>query len=184
MKELTIIFLILLVFACQSKKSAPGNTTEAVTDSEIVNIDIISIEPKDLYEESFRIENYLTTDTPEDEEITLITEDCCVFISPDSTQIVTLKGNTIEDQENFYTIADDNNYYDYEASKFLDSIKLKRIYPKTRYLKFVMSDGSLLVDTRSKISRGWITILFDVDKKPKIINPVDIEMIYNDFIKE
>ncbi len=98
----------------------------------------------------------------------MISENCCIFIDPDSSQIAEMKGKSKEDEENFYTVADDFNYYSYEASKFLDSIHLKRIYPQTRYLKFIMTNDSILIDTKSKISRGWITILFNTNKKPRL----------------
>jgi len=179
MKELILISLTLLFFSCQSKKSTPININEEITDSVIV-----SVEPEDLYEESFKIENYITKDAPTDDEITLINENCCIFIDPDSAQIAEMKGKSKEDEENFYIVADDYNFYSYEASKFLDSIHLKRIYPQTRYLKFLMTDDSILFDTKSKISRGWITILFNTNKKPKIVSPVNLDLLYDDFIRE
>ena len=95
-----------------------------------------------------------------------------------------MKGETEEEQENFYIAADDNNYYQDEASKFLDSLKIKKIYPKTRYLKFTKNNENIIFDTKAKYSRGWMVILYLNNKKPKIVDFVSIEYSYNKYIKE
>ena len=180
MKELILLIICsFLFFSCQEKARKTSNNNGTLSDSVIVSVD-----NKDPYAESFNIENYLTKETPRDDETTLISENCCIFIHPDSAQIAKMKGTNKKDEDNFYTVADDINFYNSEASKFLDSMHLKRIYPDTRYLKFVMTDGSILIDTKSKISRGWITILFNTNKRPKIVSPVNLVLQYNDFIKE
>jgi hypothetical protein len=180
MKGFILIICTLLFFSCQDKKNNPRNNNNETSLDSVK----ISVDNKDLYEASFNIGNYITKVAPTDDEITFINENCCIFIDPDSAQIAEMKGKSKEDEENFYTVADDFNFYSYEASKFLDSIHLKRIYPHTRYLNFIMSDDSILIDTKSKISRGWITILFNTNKKPKIVSPVNLDLLYNDFIKE
>jgi len=181
MNRLLLILLILFTFSCQTKKSE--NERIATND----NADSLTAKDEKEefnYENLFKLENFVTNHNPESSELTVLNEDCVIFTIPDSTQIAEMKGNTEEEEEGFYVAADDNNYYQYEASRFLDSLNVKCVYPKTRYLKFIMKDDSIIFDTKSKYSGGWMTILFKTDRKPKIVSSVGFEDYYNEFIKE
>jgi hypothetical protein len=136
------------------------------------------------FEASFILENFIPLSIPEENEITIINEDCGIFTIPDSVQISKMKGKTKEDEEGFCVGADDNNFYQYEARKFLDSVNVKAVFPTTRYLKFKNKSGSILFDTKSKYTNGWMVILFLGGRKPKIVDFVSIEDSYNDYLKE
>ncbi|MDB4924761.1 MAG: hypothetical protein JWR23_817 [Mucilaginibacter sp.] len=83
----------------------------------------------------------------------------------------------VKDSDDFYTVADDNQYYMGTSIKFLDSVKTKMI---TRDAK-----GSLTFRTKAgKIfktkldSLQWNILLFNGKEKP--IN-ADITMIQDDY---
>jgi len=86
-------------------------------------------------------------------------------------------------EKDFYTVADDNNFYQSEASDFLKQKNIKVVHPKTRYLKFKTATGNEFnFDTKSKANKGWLTIFFDPKKEaPVIMSPVDIDLEYESF---
>lgn len=107
------------------------------------------------------------------EEFTVIKESCGVFVYPTDQQIAHLK--EVSGEDDFYTIADDNNYYFGEAMELLRRGKISIVSPDTRYLLFVLQNRQMVyVDTQSEEFLGWTTILFNADSLPKFVNPVDI----------
>ena len=134
-------------------------------------------------EKNAQIEKSTTYISPNKNEITIIDQDCAVFVSPDSTQIAKLKGKTEKEEEEFYVAAEDNNYYQYMASQFLDSIKIKTIYLKTRYVKFINKNKPIFFDTKSKDSNSWMVILSIGTKNPQSIDFVSFEDAYKEYIK-
>jgi hypothetical protein len=181
MTRLLLIIITVLLISCQSKRSE--NTKNELVIQSSSSLPKMSDEEFN-YEDQFKIENFISNDNPIGEELTEINDNCVVFIVPDSIQIAEMKGKTIEDLESFYTIADDNSYYQNEAFKLLDSLHVRTFHPKARYLKFVMIEESILIDTKSKYSGGWMTILFNTKKKPKIVSAVGFETYYSEFVKE
>ena len=179
----TLLFFILIssISACNLKNSQQQSHQINKSDSDL---DKSNETTQFDFEKAKNIKYYLSSTKPDSSDLTMINENCCVFIYPDSSQIAAMKGKTKEDEENFYTVADDYNYYFSEAFKFLDSIQVKQLFPKTRFLKFILSDREILFDTKSKYSSGWLTILFDTSKEPKIVSTVSFQQKYNDFLKE
>jgi hypothetical protein len=158
---------------------ASGNEKAETTE---INADSLKREENwRAFEESFKLENYLVSSIPSKDFIT-VTEKAGVFISPDSIQIEHLKKENGE--EDFYTVADDNIYFQHEASKFLKGKKFKVIHPKARYIKFVSKGKEFYFDTKSKAAVGWTAILFSPEKpSPKVVNAADIELEYQEYFK-
>lgn len=126
----------------------------------------------DSYEERFKLENFLVDKIPTKDFIT-ITESTVIFVSPDSEQIKRLKKEIGE--EDFYIVADDNSWYQFEAEEYFEKKKMKTLRSQKRYLKFIAKDKKVYnFDTKAEFS-GWETILFRPDSLPKIINPTVIE---------
>jgi len=186
MKRLLLILMISLAFSCQTKRPNDSNISSDSKRKEdsIRKKDSLLTERIKFIEESEKFDNYISSEKPKEEEITVINEDCGISISPDSLQIVELKGTTPEEQEAFYVVADDNSYYQVNAWNFLDSMKLKTIHPKTRYLKFEMKDDTILFDTKAKYSRGWMMLLFAKGRKPDIVDFVMIDSSYHKYMKK
>ena len=179
-KIIPFLLVFVLLSSCKTKSSDQNSEIQSAQHESTVKQGANF----NSYEESFKLENFIVEGNIIENEITTINENCGIIINPDSLQIEAMKGETEEEQENFYIAADDNNYYQDEASKFLDSLKIKKIYPKTRYLKFTKNNENIFFDTKAKYSRGWMVILYLNNKKPKIVDFVSIEYSYNKYIKE
>lgn len=140
--------------------------------SEEKSFKVISQKPSQ-YNESLTLDNFLVKNITSKDFIT-ITEKTVIFTSPDSKQIKRFKKEIGE--EDFYIVADDNSWYQFEAHEFYEKKKINIIHSDKRYIKFITRNKKILnFDTRAKYS-GWQTILFRPDSLPKIINPVGIEL--------
>ncbi|MBB6326661.1 hypothetical protein FHS59_002289 [Algoriphagus iocasae] len=182
MKRLILFIFTIQLMGCSTQPNETNRETENAdpfTQDSVKQDDSGQVEESSKTEEenwnayyrSMDINNYVVTEsnghTP-----TVIEQDAIVFVSPDSLEVQEMIKELGDD---FYTVADDNNYYKYEADQFMTQNGVKSVYPKTRYLKFIQADSkTLLIDTKSSASRGWTTILFQPDSLPKVINPVDI----------
>lgn len=112
----------------------------------------------------------------------ILNENCVVFISPSSSKINLLKKKLGND---FYTIADDINFYSANASEFLDSLKVKHIEAEeTTLLSFNDKSGKLTKIEAVKNNNDWYAVLYnDNDKKFEITNLVDFNTNYKFFFK-
>jgi hypothetical protein len=97
---------------------------------------------------------------------------CAVFYSPDSIEIEHLKNKIGED--NFYGVVDDNNYYNSEAMKILESKNIKIIITDNRYIEFIKDNGQTTLLDKKSFEAKWGVILFDGKKEPLSVNPVEI----------
>jgi hypothetical protein len=201
-RKLLVIIIGLTIASCNDSSNEDG---QAVADKkeEVTTINTISvsqsvdsinksnakviadslqdIEEMKAYEAAYKIENYLVSSIP-NKDFTIVSENAGVLIGPDSLQIVKMKKEMGE--EDFYIVADDNIYYDYEASEFLNQKKFKLVYPKTRYIKFVSKGKEYYFDSKSKAAAGWTAVLFSPSKPtPRIINTADIEGEFKDYMK-
>jgi hypothetical protein len=123
---------------------------------------------------SIRISNSKTNDYD-----TLITKPCAVLIYPTSHQIDSMQK---KDSEDFYTAADDNEYYMYTSIKYLDSIKTKTIRRNAKgSLAFRTSDGQLFKEKIDTLY--WNIILFNGKTKPKLADITSIQEDYNTYMK-
>jgi hypothetical protein len=176
----TILILALILFSCQTKRNDKSlNQGNQISKSTV-------IKPTDTihYDAHLVLDNFLTDVNPAEKEITIINENCGVFVSPDSIQIARMKGKTDEEKENFYIAADDNSFYQYKTHNYLDSMHVKCLFPKTRYLKFLSEERTLIFDTKSNFSSGWMVILFSPDKLPRIIDFVSYKESYTNFFNK
>ena len=178
MNRFTFVLMTCFMISCQTRNPDKSNLNK---DSIIKHA---AVDSGFDYKASFILENFISFSKPKENEITIINEDCGIFTVPDSIQISKMKGKTKEEEEGFYVGANDNDFYQSEAKKFLDSLNIKTIYPTTRYLKFKTKGGPILFDSKSKYTNGWMVVLFLGDRKPKIVDFGSIEDSYNDYLKE
>jgi hypothetical protein len=178
MKQIVYIIAGLILISCQTHdKKIIKFKPDSIEIKVMGKFDSIDYELK----QSKTLDNYIVNSKKITTDFLLITDDCGVFISPDSSEIKKMKEEYGEDD--FYIVADDNIYYDNQASIFLDSLKIKSIYPIERYLKFIVDSDTISIDTKSKYKRGWLSILYSFNKKPEIINSIDIEFEYSKYKK-
>ncbi len=112
----------------------------------------------------------------------IIEKPAAVFISPNSSRIEKMKEEYGE--EDFYTAADDNLYYQSEAESFLREKEIVVIYSTARYLKFMTANGKpQFVATAHPDSSAWTIYLFHPRKAPKSISSIDIEAEYESYFK-
>jgi hypothetical protein len=176
MKKL-LYFSVSLLFCCGCKESVKKEEpVEKVAKAELKPEESRAISnpaevDSDNYEPVFN--DFLISAAPQS-DFMLIDKPAAIFIGPDSLQIERMKKE--QGEESFYTIADDNIYYEYEAKEFLRKKNLGIIDLDKRYLKFKLNNGTeLFFDSESEKNPGWVTILFDPKQQPKIINPTETE---------
>jgi len=182
-RNLIVLICIVITIGCNE---SPSNGVQAAEreNPKLTKADTDSIKQAanwKAFEESFKLENYLVSSIPSNDFIT-VSHKIGIFISPDSVQIEQLKKENGE--EDFYTVADDNNYFEYEAAEFLKEKKFKIVHPTNRYIKFISNKKEFYFDTKAKAARGWTAIIFSPEKgAPKIINPIDIDLEYQEYYK-
>ncbi|WP_165396102.1 tetratricopeptide repeat protein [Flavobacterium sp. J27] len=101
-----------------------------------------------------------------------ITESGVYYYKPNLKKIDSLKKTLGED--NFYTIADDNNAY---FSEILQKLGDKMIKIKANYIYFANEDVSIDLDT---LNDNWGIIEYVKGEKPKIFSFVDYNLILNE----
>ncbi|HXB41100.1 MAG TPA: hypothetical protein VNZ49_11200 [Bacteroidia bacterium] len=187
------LFSIFILFSCSNRNQAESVTenSELINNNDVTKIirkrkavnDSIRKEKADdqRYIDAFLLKSYWVP-ISKDQEITVIKSSCAVFINPTDEQIEQMKKE--DGEENFSTIADDQMYYTYEAQNFFKENKIDCLSPATRYLKFVTPDSEFVVDTRAKVSYGWLTILFNSDSLPKILTPIDMPRVFKTYFPQ
>jgi hypothetical protein len=96
-----------------------------------------------------------------------------VFYSPDKVTAEQLRNKLGED--NFYTVVDDNNFYNSEAMKVIDTYNIRVMLTSDRYIEFVKNDGEKSIMDCYSLESKWGVVLFDGKQSPLVTSPIDIE---------
>ncbi|WP_456462718.1 hypothetical protein [Reichenbachiella sp.] len=123
----------------------------------------------DNYDSYFMLSNYETTSN---KVASTIEESCAIFINPTSDQILMLKKEYGEND--FYTIADDTNWYTFKASEKLEKLNIKILNLESGILKFVGQSETWTLDLLQPGAPEWNFILFNIKKTPLISSTVDV----------
>ncbi|WKZ58797.1 MAG: hypothetical protein QY309_13070 [Cyclobacteriaceae bacterium] len=110
-----------------------------------------------------------TTNIPSD---LIIDFDCAVLIYPDEAEINKMKKEYGEDD--FYIIADDNNWYQGMAIEMLDSLGIKKATVHGDSLRFKGESRTWGFDLKRDSLTGWNLILFSRTKGPQVVSTVDL----------
>jgi len=121
----------------------------------------------------YNVQNYLTTKADESRTET-IDFDCAILIYPTDEQIEEMKRQMGEDD--FYIVADDNNWYQGTAIRLIDSLNIKKFTASERYLILKGINKSWTLDIRKDNSVSWNLIFFNRTKAPKVISTVDLNI--------
>ena len=101
--------------------------------------------------------------------------DKVIFIKPTIKYLDSIK-NTYKNQDDFYTIADDSNFYIAEAGNFLKENKMDTI---NVYNNKILKIGNSII----KLSeyKPWSLLLYKKNKNIINVFPVDIEKEFNNY---
>lgn len=166
MKYLSVIILCFTLLSC-GKKQDVANTTQPIkiSGSALAKAD-------DEYNAQFKLENYLAGEHTDASKVQVIDFNCAVLISPTHEQIEEMKKTEGEDE--FYTIADDANFYQTRAIELIDSVGIKTAGTQKQFIKFVGSESSWTLDIRKKNLPAWNVILFNRNKTPQPTGAVSL----------
>ncbi len=181
MKSSLLLLSFCLLLACQSGHKPQKTAAQSFLFKE---------SPEGIQEKKYQIEEdslfdinrYILSTRPSSIEITVINESCGILLPIDTLKMDQLKGKTESELEKFYIAADDLVNADYEAREYLKKKNMKSVHPKTRYLEFVVSGKTVVLDTRPDHASGWgYAILYKKGKMPKLIYSIDVPFAYEDY---
>lgn len=165
MKFCILILLGLAFISC----SKPSEKTDTPADSlAAVATDTISSEID--YEASLKLESYLTKNIASEPET--IDYTCAILIYPTDEQMEEMKKEVGEDD--FYTIADDSQFYLGMAIEKIDSVGIKKTTATGQVLRLKGQTKTWDLDIRKKNLPEWNVIFFNTAKEPKIISAIDL----------
>lgn len=98
--------------------------------------------------------------------------DCAVLIYPTEEEINKMKKSYGEDD--FYIIAENNNWYQGMAIEMLDSVGIKKVTVHGDSLRFEGENKTWGFDLKRDSLTGWNIIFFSRTKGPQIISTVDL----------
>jgi hypothetical protein len=110
----------------------------------------------------------------------VITSPCAVYINPTIRQIDSMK--TKGDSNDFYTIADDNQYYMYLSSQYLDSLKVRQINAESKGTMAFKTQSGQVFKVRLD-TLYWGLILFNGKSQPIIADITDVDIDYKKYMQ-
>jgi len=176
MKFSLLLVIGLIIFSCSSKRISSEidsvNGPDTTLSTQATPTDSVTlIENDDFdYEKAMQIESYLVSDS-DPRQTTAISSKCAVYVFPDGE---TLKAMQKKYGQDYYTIADDANWYMSESSQTLDSIGIKEEGINTRYVRCLVNGISYTVDLRAPTGLYWNLFFFHSNKKPKLVDIVGL----------
>lgn len=172
MKSRIAFIVVFVLLSCTSKKQQSENKiTDSSTIHSIDTAEIIDTS-KFEYEDYEKLESYLSKIKFKNNSFEVIDFDCAILIYPTDRQIEEMKKKNGEND--FYTIADDCQYYQGTAIGIIDSIGIKTITASKQFLRLKGNDKSWDLDIRKKNLPAWNIILFKRSKEPQIISAIDL----------
>ena len=93
-----------------------------------------------------------------------------LFVSPDSTGLQMLEKRLGDD---FYVIADDENWYRSEAFSLLDSLKIEYKFVDRCPMRFIVDGEEREYDWKN-VKADWFIILYDGKREPKVSASIDL----------
>jgi hypothetical protein len=172
--------LALMTFAilsrCSVKENKSASQAQTTGDNPIA-VDsssgpVYTALPLDEYQLMYDIRSYVTTSANASETETMAAT-CAILIYPTQEQIEEMKQRMGD--EDFYIAADDNNWYQGKAIGLLDSLNIKIVTAKTRYLMLKGDNKTWILDLRKENLPSWNLIFFHRTKKPKVVSTVDLD---------
>ncbi|RED92032.1 hypothetical protein C7460_1331 [Marinoscillum furvescens DSM 4134] len=163
------MLLGLLIFSCSTNKSSEkANGTDSLEHSE--SKALTSFDSTDTKAPQIELGNASTFD---------MGTGAILFISPDSAETAQMKEKLGDD---FYVVADDQNFYFSQAADFLDSRSVKYEFTNKRFITLKLNHKwnhtdhpvtEITIDTDT-LEYKWITIMHDGYDPPIISAYIDV----------
>ncbi len=168
----TYILVAIGLLSCSKTKQQPNN--EVLDSLTVLAIDTVEVidTTKFEYNDYGKLESYLAKTKVNPSLLDTIDFDCAILIYPSERQIDEMEKEYGEDD--FYTIADDNQYYQGQAIGLIDSVGIKTIAVSKQFLRLKGTEKSWDLDIRKKNLPPWNVIFFKATKEPKIISAIDL----------
>ena len=165
------LVLIISIGLWSCSKTSDNKSNNITTDSlTTVTSDTITTHDLD-YESLFKLDSYLTKSI-DNKKIETVDYDCAILIYPTDEQIEEMKKTVGE--EDFYTIADDSQFYQGTAIGMIDSVGIKTKTVNGQFLRLKGNEKTWDLDIRKKNLPEWNIIFFMTTKEPKIISAIDL----------
>lgn len=175
-QSIGILTTILIFTMCTSPKTEStdkDSTGVGESVAESAKDTVAEEAPSKDYGSSIELKKYLVSENGiSPDEIQVIDSTCAISIWPTDQQIEKMQNEMDDDEYN--TIVDDNSYYLGEAINRIDSLQLKIVLAKKRYLKLKGTQATWFLDIRSDSVPEWNLIFFNVNKEPQIADQVDV----------
>jgi len=101
----------------------------------------------------------------------VISSKLIIFVSPSDKDIEKLKA---KNEEDFYVIADDTNYYNFKAREFLDKKKFPYKFTEKRKIKFMIYNKITEIDY-SDSKELWFVVIYNGKDKPIKTSSADVD---------
>ncbi len=111
------------------------------------------------------------TDTQNSNSELVVTDNCIIFLLPDSLEQEEMLERLGE--ESYNEVISDILYYNHEAQVVLEELGIKTVYCNEKYIKLVNSNGNVQKLKRSEIEGNMI--VFHKDKSPLIRSAADFD---------
>lgn len=158
-----IIFAAFILVSCtQAKKEETTQDTLAVT------IDSTSTQNQN----PFKLETYLVQGKVNGNDVQTISESSVLIVNPTEEQIEEMKKEYGE--EDFYTVADDANFYQANAISLMDSLGVKSVNAEKPFALLIGESSPWTINLRKKGAAAWMIILFNKNKTPEIVPAIDV----------
>jgi hypothetical protein len=155
--------IVIVISACSGTVSETTSPDVASTATE--SIDSVAVDYS-------LIESYLRTEVIDTTDVETVDFDCAVLVYPTEDQIASMEKEYGDD---FYTVADDAQFYQAAAIEKLDSASIRQVVSNSkRYLKFKGDSREWTLDVRKKGAPEWNVIFFKKEKQPRIAFAIDV----------
>lgn len=168
MRKIYVIIFTLGLLSCS--RSTDNNSSTQVDSVNAILVDTTKTEID--YEGLFKLESYLVTTPVDTSRVQTIDFDCAILVYPTDEQIEEIKKE--EGEDDFYTIADDNNWYQGLAIEMLDSVGIKKEGASRQFIRLIGQNETWTLDLRKKNLPTWNMVFFKRDKKPVVIQTIDL----------
>lgn len=165
------IYIIIFVLGLSSCSRTTGNNSSTKIDN-VNNLLVDTTKTVIDYESLFKLESFLVTNPVDTSLVQTIDFDCVILVYPTAEQIEEIKKE--EGEDDFYTIADDNNWYQGLAIEMVDSVGVKKEEASRQFIRLIGENETWTLDLRKKNLPMWNMVFFKRDKKPLIIQTIEL----------
>lgn len=187
MKNLIILLISISILSCKDEKQVNKKVVEEKIETKIKkveskpNLEEITENFDPIKENLKRIENeniIVDKELVDFNDLYSANKKNIISVYPNEKEIEEMKSESGE--EDFYIVADDINFYSFEAEEFLKSRSMKSYSTDKRFIQFIMKDEDTVYVDTDKIESKWIMILCDGYDKPYSSSLIDIEMNFQE----